>query len=135
MEVHPALSTPRGSQTDGCNRIPLKKHSMKIQVNTDKHIEGREALVAHVEATVSSALERFHTRITRVEVHLSDENGAKDGQYDKRCMMEVRIAGRQPMAVTCEAASVDQAINGAADRLKSSLASTLDQLDEHRHRS
>jgi len=105
---------------------------MKIQVNTDKNIAGHEALVAQVEATVTKSLSRFSAHITRVEVHLSDENGDKHGQNDKRCVMEARLEGRQPSAVTCEAATLAQAVAGAADKLKSSLGSTLERLHEHR---
>jgi ribosome-associated translation inhibitor RaiA len=105
---------------------------MQVQVNTDDHIEGREELVAQVEATVSSSLRRFSARITRLEIHLSDENGDKNGQNDKRCMMEARLKGRQPTAVTCQAATLDQAIAGAADKLKRSLESTLERLRGHR---
>lgn len=105
---------------------------MQIQVNTDNHIEGHERLVAHVQATVTQSLSHFSAHITRVEVHLSDENGDKNGQKDKRCMMEARIEGRQPTAVTCEAVSMVQAVAGATNKLKSSLQSTLDQLHAHR---
>lgn len=105
---------------------------MQIQVNTDKNIEGREALVAHVEATVAKSMTHFSAHITRVEVHLSDENGPKKGQQDKRCVMEARFEGRRPTAVTCEAASLDRAIAGAADMLKSSLESTLGRVHGHR---
>jgi len=100
---------------------------MQIQVNTDKNIEGNEALAAEVQATVTKALSHFSARVTRVEVHLSDENGTKHGQRDKRCMMEARVEGRQPTAVTCDAATLDQAVAGAADKLKSSLESTVDR--------
>jgi len=105
---------------------------MQIQVNTDKNIEGHEELAAQVEATVTRSLSRFSAHITRVEVHLSDENGDKSGQNDKRCVMEARLEGRQPTAVTCEAPTVAQAVAGAADKLKSSLESTLERLHEHR---
>ena len=105
---------------------------MQIQVNTDKNIQGHEELVAQVESTVSKALSHFSNHITRVEVHLSDENGNKDGQNDKRCMIEARLEGRQPTAVTCEAATQTQAVAGAAERLKSSLDSTLGRLQERR---
>ncbi|MBA3697730.1 MAG: HPF/RaiA family ribosome-associated protein [Planctomycetes bacterium] len=105
---------------------------MKIQVNTDKNIAGHEELVAQVEATVNKSLSRFSAHITRVEVHLSDENGDKNGQKDKRCVMEARLEGRQPTAVTCEAATLAQAVAGAADKLKSSIESTVEQLREHR---
>jgi len=105
---------------------------MQIQVNTDKNIEGLEELAAQVRATVAQSLSHFSAHITRVEVHLSDENGDKNGQHDKRCMMEARFEGRQPAAVTCEAATVEQAVAGAADKLKSSLESTLGRLQDHR---
>jgi len=105
---------------------------MQIQVNTDKNIEGREALVAEVEKTVTRSLSHCSAHVTRVEVHLSDENGDKSGQLDKRCMMEARLEGRQPTAVTCEAATLAQAVAGAADKLKSSLESTLERLHERR---
>lgn len=90
---------------------------MKIQVNTDAHIEGREALATQVSATVEHALHRFHDQVTRLEVHLSDQNGGKNGQHDKRCVMEARLAGRQPIAASDSAATLDQAVRGAADKL------------------
>ena len=52
---------------------------MQIQVSTDHNIEGREALSEHFKGVVATALDRFRGRITRVEVHLSDQNGDKAG--------------------------------------------------------
>ncbi|MEO8499815.1 MAG: HPF/RaiA family ribosome-associated protein [Vicinamibacteria bacterium] len=105
---------------------------MHIQVNTDNHIEGREALVARVEAAVTSSLDRFSEHITRIEIHLSDENGEKKGHNDKRCLMEARLEGRQPTAVTCEAGTLERAVAGATEKLKRSLESTLERRDGHR---
>jgi ribosome-associated translation inhibitor RaiA len=101
---------------------------MHIQVNSDNNIEGREELAARVEAVIEEALSRFSDQITRVEVHLSDENSHKSGQNDKRCMMEARLENRRPTAVTHQAATLDQAINGAADKLQRSIESTLGRL-------
>ena len=101
---------------------------MHIQVNADNHIAGREEMAARVEAVVEEALSRFSARITRVEVHLSDENSHKSGQHDKRCMMEARLQNRRPTAVTHQAATLDQAISGAADKLERSIGSTLGRL-------
>ena len=79
---------------------------MQVQINTDRNIEGREALADQVRGVVESALSRFSDHITRVEVHLSDENSDKKGGDDEmRCMMEARIEGRQPIAVTHQDAS------------------------------
>ncbi|MEO8296001.1 MAG: HPF/RaiA family ribosome-associated protein [Gemmatimonadota bacterium] len=101
---------------------------MLIQVNTDHNIEGREELVARVEAVVEAAMSRFGDRITRVEVHINDENGAKISGNDKRCMMEARLEHRRPTSVTNHAASVDAAVSGAADKLQRALESTLGRL-------
>ena len=101
---------------------------MQIQINTDNNIEGREELATQVEAVVQDSLRRFSEQITRVEVHLSDENSHKSGQADKRCVMEARLEGRQPTAVTHEAATLSEAVDGAADKLTASLESTLGRL-------
>jgi ribosome-associated translation inhibitor RaiA len=98
---------------------------MQIQLNTDHHIPAREAFTVQVKNTVNSALSRFSEHITRVEIHLSDENGNKSGPDDKRCVMEVRLEGRQPIAVTYQGASRDEAINGAMDKLARLVEHTL----------
>ncbi len=98
---------------------------MKIQVNTDHNVAGHEALTAHVTMNVESALSRFNKHITRIEVHLTDENATKGGDHDKRCVMEARLEGRQPIAVTDHAATLDQAIHGAVHKLTHLIESTL----------
>lgn len=103
---------------------------MKIQVNTDRHVDGSEALVQMVEAEVQSALERFEDRLTRVEVHLSDENGENDGGgADKRCLLEARPEGMQPVVVTETADTVDQALLSATEKMQSLLTSKFGRID------
>lgn len=102
---------------------------MQVQINTDKNIEGDNRLAQQVEATVRSALERFSEQITRVEVHLSDENSEhKFSAKDKRCVLEVRLAGREPIAVSDQAPTVEVAVDGAAQKMKHRLDSTLGRL-------
>ena len=110
---------------------------MQIQINTDGNIESHEALAAQVSSVVESALSRLSDHITRVEVHLSDENSNKKGGNDDiRCMMEARLEGRQPLAVTHQAATLDQAVDGAADKLTRLIESTLGRLrDQKSHRT
>jgi ribosome-associated translation inhibitor RaiA len=103
---------------------------MKIQINTDNNIEGSEELAEQAEATVESTLGHLAEHITRVEVHLSDENSDKGGSRGKRCMMEARLEGHQPIAVSDEAESIGQAIDGAAEKLKRSLDHTLGKLSD-----
>jgi ribosome-associated translation inhibitor RaiA len=80
---------------------------------------------------VEHALSRFSDRLTRVEVHLSDENGPKSGPDAKRCMMEARLRGRQPITVTHRAETLGQAIDGAVDRLQRLLDSAIERLRAH----
>lgn len=103
---------------------------MQIQVNTDRHINGNEALVAKVREELEGALGRFRDRVTRVEVHLSDENSSQKGGEDMRCVLEARLEGRSPSVVTHQAETVEQAVIGAAQKLKRSLASTIERQRE-----
>ena len=108
---------------------------MQIQVNTDNHIDGSEQLTREVQSVVARSLGRFGERITRVEVHLSDESSsAKSGNDDKRCAMEARLAGLKPMTASHHSASLDQALEGAADKLEKMLRRTLERLDDAKGR-
>jgi hypothetical protein len=102
---------------------------MQVIVNTDKHIAGRERLARWVEGEVEDALGRFGEQPTRVEVHLNDSNSpARSGGDDKRCLLEARLAGVQPVAVTHHAASLREAVAGALDRMEKSLDRKLGRL-------
>jgi len=108
---------------------------MIIQVNTDNHTDGGAQLIDEVKSVVSDALERFGERITRVEVQISDENSHKGGDDDKRCVMEARLAGHQPVSVTHRGATVDQAVEGAAHKLQQMLTKLLDRLNDPKGRT
>ena len=105
---------------------------MQIQVNTDHNTDGRDTVADYVRGVVTDAVSHFINHITRIEVHLGDENGEKSGKDDKRCMMEARVEKRHPIAVTHHAATLDEAIDGAASKLKRSLAHDLARLQAHR---
>jgi hypothetical protein len=94
---------------------------MNIQFNTDNNIPGVEKTRSFATSLISDGLIRFDKLITRMEVHLSDEDGSKDGLNDKRCVLEGRLKGRQPIVVTHRANSHEQAINGAVEKMKNSL--------------
>ena len=107
---------------------------MKIQINTDHNIKGSEALSAWIIGEVESALDHVIDRTTRVEVHLADENGGKGGQDDKRCVMEARLEGWQPVAVRENAATLELAVQRASHRLAQMIESSVESLrDNRRH--
>jgi ribosome-associated translation inhibitor RaiA len=101
---------------------------MQVQVNTDKNITSGERLTEIVRNAVTTKLHRFGSHVTRVEAHLSDEDAHKSHGNDKKCVLEARPAGMQPLAVTHMAASVEQAISGAVDKLERVLGDAFDQL-------
>lgn len=105
---------------------------MQIQVNAGDNIQGGELLDSTVTSALEEQLARFRDQLTRVEVHMSDENAEKGGQRDKRCMIEARPEGRPPIAVTEFAATMKQAFDGAADKLVRLLEKSLDKLQDHR---
>jgi ribosome-associated translation inhibitor RaiA len=111
-----------------------KGNCMKIQVNTGHDIENHQKVIQHTETIIESILGYLASHITRIEVHISDENSKKEGGLDKRCMIEARLKGHQPIAVTDMAETVSQAIGGAADKLKSALDHTLGKLSDHEGR-
>ena len=108
---------------------------MQIQINTDHNIEGREALASHVSGVVQHALKRLSPHITRVEVHLSDENSDKNSHHDRRCMLEARLEGRPPVAVTHHADTLHKAVDGAAEKLTRKLDDLIHRLHDQKTRS
>ncbi len=104
---------------------------MKIQFNTDKNIEGHKRLEAFFEEEIEKDLARFDDKVTRIEVHLGDENSAKGGVNDKRCMIEARPAKLQPIAVTTHADTIEKAFFMAVEKIKKTLTSTFEKHNSH----
>ncbi|MDO8288712.1 MAG: hypothetical protein Q7T44_05790 [Parvibaculum sp.] len=100
---------------------------MQIQVNTDNAIEGHERLVEKIEIVIREGLTRFSDKITRVELHLSDVNGDRGGN-DKRCVIEVRPNGLDPVVTSDQADTVDKAVRSAIHKMVSLLDSTFGKL-------
>ena len=102
---------------------------MQIEVSTDHNVEGTDDLIRRLKAEVHDGLSRFSDRLTRVEVHLGDENAGKSGAADKRCTLEARPAGQPPIAVTNHAATLDEACSGALHKLENRLERKFGRLD------
>ena len=103
---------------------------MQININTDKTIERHQGLDDHVNNVVGAAVQRFRDQITRVEVHLSDDLSQKSADGGNRCMLEARVTGYQPIAVSDHGGTLHQAISGASDKLKRAIDSALGRLHD-----
>ena len=105
---------------------------MNIELRTDNHIQNSDRLITYVREELNQEFQRHSERITHFSVHLSDENGAKGGDDDIRCMIEARPAGLKPVVVNHRGHNVYTAIHGAIDRLKRSLEHVIEKKDNVR---
>ncbi len=101
---------------------------MLIQFNANNLLQGIEEQREQLTEYISDSLERFDEHLTRIEVHLGDENGSKEGAADKRCSLEARIEGKDPVAVVHHADSYDYAVRGAVDKLEGLLDKMVERM-------
>lgn len=107
--------------------------SMQFQFNSDSSVMGTQNVADRIEAAVRQKLARFEDRLTRLEVHVSDENAAKGGADDKACMIEARPRGGKPIGVTEHASKVDDAARKAANTMAQRLERHFGKGDKHKH--
>ena len=104
---------------------------MTIHLNTDKNLTIHQEYEDKIKNIINEGLGRFDDLVSRLEVHLSDENGSKEGLEDKRCLLEARISGKEPIAVTNLGNNYDLALTGAITKLKSKLETIAGKLKTH----
>ncbi len=102
---------------------------MQVQINTDASLAADQAMEQQIERALRSGLDRFTEHLSRAEVHLSDVNSsAKGGDADMRCALEVRLRGREPLAVHHQAPTVGLAAKGAIEKMSRALSNTMGKL-------
>lgn len=121
-------TTVTGPGHEPRHAVCVRNPAMQIQIRHDDNISGGERLDTIATASVEAALGRFATQISRVEVHVADENGAKSGGDDVRCTIQVSIQGRPPAAATHHASELEVAIDGAAEKVARVLDHELGRL-------
>ena len=102
---------------------------MQVQVHTDATIQGGESLESWVRDEVNTKLARLKESVVRVEVFLTGVDALKaTGGPGKKCVLETRANGRQPVAVNAEAEKVKDAFNAALEKLRRAVESDLDKV-------
>jgi predicted component of type VI protein secretion system len=104
---------------------------MFVQISTDNKIVSDAGANARLEEKVRAKLKRFETRLSDVEVHVSDVNGANRGDGDKRVRIEARANGHPPIAVHAEADRIETAVGLAADKAVRALDHALSKSKAH----
>ena len=104
---------------------------MLVQIHTDKNIEGGSRFAEYFTTEIKSELARFDEIVTRVEVHITDENGNKSTPNDKKCVIEAKVEKKQPIAVTAHADSPEKAFFEALEKIQRVLDTTVEKIKEH----
>lgn len=103
---------------------------MQILLNTDPHIDGREAMHDHLESVVTEVLGPFGNRVACVEAYLTDTNGtSKAVPTDVCCTLQARLVGREPVLAQHHAGTASQAVHGALRKLGRVVAREFGQQD------
>ncbi len=96
--------------------------SMQVLFNYHAGVAHSDTLEDHVRHQIDHCVGRYTDRLTRIEVHIADENAHKHGGTDKRCTLEARPAGMHPIAVESRAADFYMAVTDAAGKLGRALS-------------
>lgn len=90
---------------------------MQFLFNSDNQTPLGSETTEKVEGIFESRLGRISDRLTRVEVHVSDVDGPRNGGDDKRCAIEIRPNGMRPITAADQASTVEGAVSAAADKV------------------
>lgn len=104
---------------------------MHIEINY-RDIDKTDAIEEHIRSELGHALKHLSDRITRVEVHVGDERPSEDVPNDKRCMLEARPRGMDPIAVEVREDDLYSAVSEAAGKLQRALARRFEKSEEAR---
>lgn len=101
---------------------------MQIQINSDKNIELTKDAKDDLKLKVEKKLARFDNLITRVEVHLSDENSDKSGLNDKKCLIEARLLNRQPIIVTDHSENTGKSFVACLNKIQRKINAIVEKM-------
>lgn len=102
---------------------------IQVQFENENQTENDQELSAHIDATIKRATSHFRDRITSVAVHLNKKHIVSDN--NKRCTLETKLEGLQPIVTSYNSESFDHAVEGAAATLKATLAKDFGHHKQH----
>ena len=104
---------------------------MFVQIRTDNRLKSDAEANDRLEEKVRAKLKRFESRLSDVEVHITDTNGARGGSGDKKVSIEARVNGHTPVAVHADADRVETAVGLAADKAVRALDHAIGKEKAH----
>jgi ribosome-associated translation inhibitor RaiA len=104
---------------------------MNIQFNTGNNIDGSDRQSDYFSTLISEDLKRYDSQMTRLEVHLSDQDNSQHEKSEIKCTLEARLKNLNPIVVTNQGNSHEEAIKGAIQKLKKSLDTVTGRLSTY----
>jgi ribosomal subunit interface protein len=104
---------------------------MNIQFNTGNNIDGSDRQRDYFSTLISEDLKRYDSQMTRLEVHLSDQDNSQHEKSEIKCTLEARLKNLNPIVVTNHGNSHEEAIKGATQKLKKSLDTVTGRLSTY----
>ena len=104
---------------------------MHIEINY-RDIQKTDAIEDHIRSVLDDALKHLSDRITRIEVHVGDDRPSEDVPNDKRCMIEARPRGMDPIAIEVREDDLYGAVSEAAGKLQRALTRRFEKSEEDR---
>ncbi|HYX38907.1 MAG TPA: HPF/RaiA family ribosome-associated protein [Oligoflexus sp.] len=105
---------------------------MYIQVNAHNSLTAPAKLQSWASEELENALSRFSTKLSRIEVYLSDENQGAETANDIRCSIEAKMDGFPMMAVAHQGDTIGEALLGATEKLQKILDKKIGKLQQHK---
>lgn len=94
---------------------------MLIQIDSDNGTAVTEAAIEGITAELETALARFADRLTRVEVHLTEETAPHAPERSVKCTIEARPSRQEPLAITAHAHDVAAALREGTHKVIAAL--------------
>ncbi|NCP15234.1 MAG: HPF/RaiA family ribosome-associated protein [Sphingomonadales bacterium] len=106
---------------------------MDIRFNSDNAIDGNADLGDKVRERITERLEtRFGSRLTTIEVHVSDVDGDSNRSDGVEAKIEARPKNGAPIFVSERAEEPFDAVNSALGTMVSRLDTVFGKADRHR---
>lgn len=107
---------------------------MDFLFNTGNKVEADARRMGnHFEARFRERLGRFEQRLSRIEVHVGDNDGTRrEGPAGIEATIEARPYNGQPLTASDRAATAEDAIGSALQKLVSRLDATFGKSDRFR---
>lgn len=103
---------------------------MQVQIRWGK-LDKSDALGEHVHEQIDHALRHYKARFSRVVIHLHDDNESKGGPHDKRCVIEARPNGAEPLAVEGTGSDLYKTVSAVANKLERAVRHFVDRHRDH----